>query len=368
MRIAVTGGSRGINSISEILRTVASECTRANAKPFIVPAMGSHGGGTAEGQLKMLESLGITELSLGVPIISSMETVELGKTKSGATVYMDKNAYESDGIIVVNRVKLHTAYHGSVESGICKMVAVGLGKREGAETMHRMGLGDIIVENFRFARENVNIVIGIAILENAFDEIMDIRVVPPEDFESTDSELLERYRKIIPQIPIPVFDILIVDEMGKNISGAGMDTNVIGFWRRSGGEKKPDYRTLIILKLTPEAHGNAMGIGLADLTTHRLVDSIDFKATYLNVITSMNWLMGRIPITLDDDRECLRIAIEKHEPGTVRIVRIKNTLELKELHVSENLMDSLKGYTDIEIAGEVEPMQYDEEVFLKYDV
>ena len=363
-RIAVTAGSRGITGIQCILRVVVDELKHVGAQPFIVPAMGSHGGGTAEGQVKMLETLGITEQSMGVPIISSMETVELGKTPSGFLVYMDKNALNADGIVVVNRVKLHTAFQGSVQSGLCKMVAIGLGKREGAHAIHRMGLGDVFAEIFSAAHENANIVMGVAILENAFDETMDIRVVPPERFIVTDMELLERCKEVIPRIPIPVFDILIVDEMGKNISGAGMDSNVIGFWRRWGGEKKPDYRTLIVRSLTPESHGNALGIGLADFTTRRCVDSIDFNATYTNVITSMQWITGRIPIVLENDHECLRAAVEKYDPGMARIVRIKNTLQLEELYISENLVDLLKGRTDVEISGEHEPILFDSEGFL----
>ena len=363
-RIAVTAGSRGIAGIPVILRAVVDELKRAGAEPFIVPAMGSHGGGTADGQLEMLESLGITVESVGAPILSSTETVELGITQSGAPVYMDKNAYDSDGIVVVNRVKLHTAFHGRIESGLCKMVAVGLGKREGAETGHRLGLGEVIVECFRLAQKKVNIILGVAILENSRDETLDIRVVPPEDFESADSELLERCRNILPRIPVSEFDILIVDEMGKNISGTGMDTNVIGFWRRYGGEKDPDYKTLIVLSLTPESRGNAMGIGLADLTTRRLVDSIDYNSTYANAITSQ-WALGRIPITLENDRECLRIALEKHDPGLARLVRIKNTLDLEELFVSENLAPSLKTRDDIEIIGAPAPMKFNSGGFLE---
>ena len=363
-RIAVTAGSRGIAGIPVILRAVVDELKRAGAEPFIVPAMGSHGGGTAKGQLEMLESLGITVESVGAPVLSSIETVKLGKTSSGAPVYMDRNTYESDGIVVVNRIKLHTAFHGRIESGLCKMVAVGLGKREGAETGHRLGLGEVIVECFRLAQKKVNIILGVAILENSRDETLDIRVVPPEDFESVDSELLERCRNILLRIPVSEFDILIVDEMGKNISGTGMDTNVIGFWRRFGGEKDPDYKTLIVLSLTPESRGNAMGIGLADLTTRRLVDSVDYNATYANAITSQ-WALGRIPITLENDRECLRIALEKHDPGLARLVRIKNTLDLEELFVSENLAPSLKTRDDIEIIGKPAPMQFNSGGFLE---
>ena len=359
-RIAVTAGSRGIHGIPVIIRTVVDALKGAGALPFIIPAMGSHGGGTAEGQAEMLESLGITEASMGVPVVSSIETVELGTTPSGSTAYMDRNAFNSDGIVIINRIKIHTAYHGHVESGLCKMVAVGLGKRNGAASLHRHGLGDAVVENFRIAREKANILFGVGILENAFDETLAFRVVSADDFESVDHELLERCREIVPRVPFSKFDILIVDEMGKNISGTGMDTNIIGFWRRFGGERIPDYRTLIVRDLTPESHGNAMGIGFADLTTHRLVDKIDYKPTYTNGIASATWSIARIPITLENDRECLSAALEQHEPGNAKIIRIKNTLELEELYISENLAETAKKRTDLEITGQPEDIKFDE--------
>lgn len=359
-RIAVTAGSRGINSIPSLLKTLIDELRHTGANPFIVPAMGSHGGGTAEGQLEMLDGLGISEATMGVPIISSIETVELGKTASGTISYMDRNAYESDGIVIMNRIKIHTAFHGEVESGLCKMIAVGLGKRDGAATLHRHGLGNEIVECSRIARQKATILFGIGILENAFDEILDLEIVEAQDFEKADNKLLERCREIVPRVPFNSFDILIVDEMGKNISGTGMDTNIIGFWRRFGGEKIPDYRTLIVRDLTPESHGNAMGIGFADLTTRRLVDKIDFKPTYMNGIASATWAIVRIPITLDNDRECLRVALEEHEPGEARIIRIKNTLELEELYISENIAEAAKKRTDLEIIGSAEDMKFDD--------
>ncbi len=358
-RIAVTAGSRGIHSISSILRTVVDELETAGARPFIIPSMGSHGGGTAEGQLVLLESFGVTEASMNVPIMSSMETVTLGTTQSGAEVFMDKNAFEADSIVVVNRIKLHTAYHGPIESGLCKMVAVGLGKRDGAETIHRLGLGDVIVESFRVARKKSKILFGVGILENAYDETLDMRIAGPEDFESVDGELLERCRIVLPCVPVNEFDILIVDEMGKNISGTGMDTNVIGFWRRIGGEKIPDYKTLIVCDLTAESHGNALGVGFADLIPRRLFNKIDFSATYTNGITTGNWSTVRLPITLENDSQCILTALGKHEEGKVRVVRIKNTLELEELFVSETLVEKVENRKDLQIVGEAEEMQFD---------
>lgn len=362
MRVAVTAGSRGINRIPRILKTVIGLLRGAGAEPFIVPAMGSHGGGVASGQVEMLEGLGITEAGMGVPIRSSMETVTLGATSSGAPVFMDRNAFEADGIVVINRAKLHTAFHGQVESGLCKMVAVGLGKKNGAETMHKYGLGEVITEAFRVARDATGkILFGVGILENAFDETCDFRVAAPEEFEDADHELLVRCRELVPRIPLSPFDILIVDEMGKNISGTGMDTNIIGFWRRFGGERIPDYRTLIVRDLTPESHGNAMGIGFADLIPRRLFEKIDLKATYTNGIASNTWSIVRIPITLENDRECIATALEKLPESPARVVRIRNTLMLDELSVSESLLSALAARKDIEVTGEPEPMTFDSE-------
>lgn len=358
-RIAVTSGSRGIRGIAALTRTVVDELKKAGAQPFIIPSMGSHGGGTAAGQLDMLESLGITESLMGAPVMSSIETDSIGTTPAGTPVFMDRNARAADGVVVINRIKIHTAYHGHIESGLCKMVAVGLGKREGAAVLHNAGLGDEVIESFRVARRAITILFGVGILENAFDETLDIRVAGPDDFESADHELLERCRTIVPRIPFDTFDILIVDEMGKNISGTGMDTNIIGFWRRFGGERIPDYSTLIVRDLTPESHGNAMGIGFADLTTRRLVDKIDFKSTYTNGITSGTWAIVRIPITLENDRECLRVALEKHKPGTAKIVRIKNTLDLGELYVSENLTEEVRRRENLGIIDEPEEVRFD---------
>jgi len=363
MRIAVTAGSRGIASIPGMLRAVAGELRARRAEPFIVPAMGSHGGCTAVGQARMLVSLGITEEAVGAPVVSSMETVEIGRTPSGAPVFMDRAALGADGIVAVNRVKIHTAFHGDIESGLCKMVVVGLGKKRGAETFHRFGMGGVLADSFRVARREAKLLAGVAILENAYDETMDVRIAAPADFETVDREMLAVSRGIVPRIPISPFDILIVDEMGKNISGTGMDTNVVGFWRRYGGERDPDYSTLIVLSLTPESHGNAMGIGLADLTTKRLVESVDFDATYANALTSQ-FAMGRTPVALASDRDCLEAALARHDTVAARIVRIRNTLHLEELSVSENLLPALAGNPSCETAGDPAPMRFDADGFL----
>ena len=363
-RIAVTTGSRSIRNIPLIIGTVVEELRRTGAEPFIVPAMGSHGGGTESGHLHILESLGVTERSVHAPIVPCTETVFIGTTATGVPVHIGRTALEADGVVVVNRVKPHTAFHGDIESGLCKMVAVGLGLRDGAEAMHRGGLGTAIVESFRLAREKIRSVCGIAVIENAREETAGIRVASPGEFEAADRELLERCRTMMPRLPVREFDILIVDEMGKNISGSGMDTNIIGFWRRYGGDRDPDYSTLIVLNLTPESGGNAMGIGLADLTTQKLVNAIDMKRTNANAMTSQ-WALGRIPITLENDRACIEAALGRYAPPeTARIIRIKNTLALENLQVSKNLLPSCDDREDIEMIAPPRPMLFDSDGFL----
>jgi hypothetical protein len=357
-RIAITAGSRGIADIPVVLRTIVTECRHAGAEPFLVPAMGSHGGGTAEGQRGVLASLGITEESIGVPIISSMETVRIGETPAGMPVYCDRAAFESDGIIVVNRVKVHTSFHGKVESGLCKMLTVGLGKVAGAEAAHDHGLAEATPSGARVVIGNAPVLMGVALLENAHEELMDIRVVPPDGFEAADCELLELNRKMLPHIPCPEFDILVVDEMGKDISGTGMDTNVIGFWRRYGGKKAPDYQILVALSLTPASNGNAMGVGMADFIPRSLADSIDRAATTRNALTSQPSL-GELPAVLDSDRLCIETALARCTTASPRIVRIKNTRDLETLQVTENLAESLRDNPAIEVVSGPEPMAFD---------
>ncbi len=357
-RIAVTAGSRGIHGIDGLLRAVVAEIRQAGGEPFLVPAMGSHGGGTAAGQERVLAELGITAGITGAPVVSSMETVTLGETADGVPVFMDRAAAAADGIVVINRVKVHTSFHGPIESGLCKMTVVGLGKREGAETFHARGLGMVLADMFEVARAGASLLAGIAILENAADETLDIAVAGPGGFAEIDAAMLARCREIMPGLPVNWFDILVVDRMGKNISGTGMDTNVIGFWRRYGGERVPDYDTLIVRALTPESGGNAMGIGMADLIPRRLADAIDRSATWANAMTSQ-WALGRIPITLEHDRACLDAALAKYLPGAVRVVRIADTLHLERLQVSESLLSELADRPDIEIMSPPAPLAFD---------
>ncbi|MER3406063.1 MAG: hypothetical protein C4289_13615, partial [Chloroflexota bacterium] len=306
---------------------------------------GSHGGATAEGQLEVLAGYGITEATMDCPILSSMDTVVLGTTPGGAAVHMDRNAYSADHTIVVGRVKAHTAFRGPIESGLCKMIAVGLGKQRGAEEMHAGGLGENIPPAAALAIERANILLGVAIVENSYDHTHTIRVVPPEKIHDTDRELLVLANSLLPRVPFDELDTLIVDWIGKNISGSGMDYNIIGMWRRIGGPRIPDYKRIVVLDLTPESHGNGLGVGAADFTTKKLVQKLDLRKMYMNCLTSNAIDAGKIPIALESDREAIEAGIKAagvRHLAEARVVRIKNTLQLEELQVSEALLDQVR--------------------------
>lgn len=341
--VAVAVGSRGIQGIQGMVKALVSSLEGMGLKPFIVPAMGSHGGATAEGQRQVLEHLGITEASCGAPIRSSMEVVSLGHLPSGAEVFISRDILDADHLVLINRVKLHTAFRGQVESGLCKMLTVGCGKHQGALNMHKFGLADSIIPAARVILGRISVLFGIAVLENAAEKTHTVRLVLPEDFVETDSGLLKRAFELFPRIPLDDLDILVVGEMGKNISGGGMDPNVIGMWRRDGGPRQPNYRTLVLLDLTPESHGNAMGIGLADLTTKRVIDSVDLRSTYTNALTTGIWAAARLPISLENDRAALEMALSRVcNPQKVRMAYIANTLFLETFWVSEALLPELR--------------------------
>lgn len=361
-RIAITAGSRGIQNLVTMTRAAVDTVKALGGQPFIVPAMGSHGGATDEGQKSLLADLGISESTMGCPVVSSVEVEEIGKTPSGAMVYLDKNALHSDGIVAINRVKLHTIFRGDVESGLCKMLAVGLGKHRGAQQIHKIGTQSFLVETARVILDKAPILAGVAVLENSLDETMEVHVVPRERFETTDVALLKRCWQVLPRVPFDPLDVLVVDEMGKNISGTGMDTNIIGIGGRVGGKMTmgtPVVSTIVVLGLTPETHGNANGIGLADLTTRRLVDSIDYKSTYTNVLTTRLWSAGRLPVILETDREAVEVAVGDMSSDEIRLVRIKDTLHLEELEISEALLPEARKL-GLTILGEARPLSFDD--------
>jgi hypothetical protein len=319
-----------------------------NLKPYIMPAMGSHGGATGEGQAQVLAELGITEDAMGVPVVSNMDTVSLGRIDSGAEVFFAKDALAADHVVVINRVKPHTAFRAEVESGLCKILAVGCGRQKGASNMHKFDLGKTIVPAAKMIIKKTPVLCGLAVTENAIGGTHSLKLVKPEEFPDVDREFLKLAWKLFPKLPIDDLDVLLVDEMGKNVSGAGMDPNVIGFWRREGGERSPDYRTLIVLDLTPHSHGNAIGIGMADLTTRRVIDDVDWQATYLNALTAGVFRSARMPIPMDNDRAVLEAALNRSpDPAGIRMARIVNTGSLETFWTTEAVLPELRAREDI---------------------
>jgi hypothetical protein len=283
-----------------------------------------------------------------------MEVVELGQTEDGVSVYCDRLAQEADMIVVVGRVKPHTSFRAPNESGLLKMVVVGLGKRHGADALHTApNRYDSLPRMARVALSKLRIAFGVAIVEDAMDRTARLQVVLPEDFEVEDRRLLVEARRLMPRIPFESLDVLIVDEMGKNISGTGMDPNVIGMGRRIGGPSVPDIDRIVVLDLTDESHGNAVGIGMAEVTTRRLRDKIDFTPTYMNAVTAGSFVAVKVPMTMETDREAVAVALRGFDPGTVRLARIKNTLMLKHLDVSPALLDEVEADESLTVEEEL---------------
>jgi hypothetical protein len=341
-RVAIGVGSRGTHDLKMLVETVVACLRKMKLEPYVIPAMGSHGGATGEGQAQVLAELGITEESIKAPVVSNMDVVSLGHVESGAEVFFAKDALEADHIVVINRVKPHTAFRGDVESGLCKILAVGCGRQKGAENMHKYDLGKTIVPAARLIMQKTSIFCGLAVTENAFGATHSLSLAGPEQFVELDREFLKIAWSLLPKLPLDDLDILLVDEMGKNISGAGMDPNVIGFWRRAGGPRKPDYRILVVLDLTSHSHGNATGIGMADLTTRRVIDQIDWKATYMNVFTSGVLRLAHMPVPLENDRVAIETALARVPvPAKARMARIVNTGELVTFWAGETLLPEL---------------------------
>ncbi|GAB7386625.1 lactate racemase domain-containing protein [Bacillaceae bacterium] len=367
-RIAVAVGSRGIANLSTIVASVIGQLKAWGAHPFIVPAMGSHGGATAEGQTKVLAGYGITEKSMGVPIVSSMDVVQIATLENGMPVYLDKHAYGANGIVVINRVKPHTDFKGDYESGILKMMGIGLGKHRGATTIHSYGIDrfhELIPQTGEAILRHAPIAFAVAILENAYDETAKIEVLPRDRIMEREKELLAEAKKKMPKFLLSSIDVLIVEEIGKDISGAGMDPNVTG---RTGsglpGFPAPPIQKIVVLGLTEKTHGNACGIGLADVTTIRCVKQIDFSYLYANSITSTVLEPAKIPVVMNNDKEAIVVALKtcnRITPETAKIVRIKNTLELHRIEVSEAFLDEIRGREEITILSEPQPMRFTED-------
>lgn len=367
MRIAIAVGSRGVAEISKITRVVAEEIKARGGQPFVVPGMGSHGGATAEGQKQVLAGLGVTEEKIGCPIISSMEVVEVGKLPNGLAVLIDKNAYEADGIVVINRVKAHTAFRGPCESGMAKMITIGLGKQKGADACHAYSfkyMADHVVEMAKIKLEKANFLFGVGTIENAYDKVAKIVAVPSEKIIETDQQMLTEAKQRMGKILFDRIDVLIVDYMGKEISGDGMDPNITGRYATPYASGGPNVNKLVVLDLTPQTHGNANGIGIADFTTRKLFNQIDYESTYTNCLTSTVSLPGKIPVIMNSDREALLAAIKTcnaHDLSKVRIIRIKDTLHLDQIYISEAMLEEAQANPQIKICGNPDKMQFDAE-------
>ena len=361
--VALGVGSRGVTPLVAAVSTIVRELKAAGLDPFIVPAMGSHGGATPEGQEAVLAEYRITEAVVGAPVRATMETVVTGKGPRGYEYLMDAYAYGADHVVVLGRVKPHTDFHGDIESGLCKMTAVGFGKQKGAERIHQHGLADTIPEAAQVAIDTGKILMGVAMVENPFDEPAHVEVVGADEFHATDRALLIKAREILPVLPAEELEFLLVDEMGKNISGAGMDTNIIGLFRLLGdGPRSPNYRYVATLRLTEESNGNATGIGMADLVSQKLVDAMNPDYTYMNCLTSMTVQGARVPMTLPTDAATVDTAIglarRAADSDTPRMARIKNTMELESFEASEPLAAELESTGKAVRAGDPAPLEF----------
>jgi hypothetical protein len=371
-RIAVGVGSRGISNLAAVVAETVAILKAAGASPFLVPAMGSHGGATPEGQVQILAEYGVTEAAMGAPFRPSMETVSLGPTEDGVEVRFSRPAIESDGIVVINRVKPHTDFGGPLGSGVIKMIAIGFGKQAGAAAYHaaasRLGMERIIRTVSKVVLPRVPILAGIALLEDTTHATAKIAVLPPADLERREIELQSEARALMPRLPFDEVDLLIIDRIGKNISGAGMDPNITGrsvhgyTSKLSEQTSTPILRRVYVRDLTPESHGNAIGIGMADFTTTRLVRSIDAEATSMNALTALSINSFKIPMAFGSDREAIPRILETvplTNGRAHRVVRIHDTLNLEKVEVSESYAEELRKRSDLEPLGPARELSFD---------
>lgn len=366
-RVAVGVGSRGIANLAETVRAVATHLRAAGAEPFIIPAMGSHGGATAEGQIQVLSHLGVTEETVGAPVVATMDVQPMGE-ENGIPLFLDRLAFEADGIVLINRIKLHTDFSGPTESGIIKMMAIGLGNQVGADHYHRLAVVRDMYEIFNRAGmaliEKTNFLFGVGLVENQDHQTCRVQLMTADMFPKAEEALLTQAREYFPQLPLDAIDLLIIDEIGKDISGNGMDPNVTGrvsspFVQKPPG---PNVTRIFVRNLTSVSEGNAIGIGDADFTTQRLVDKIDFHTTAMNCITSCGPEGGRVPLTYATDREAIAAALETIRPYTLqdlKIVHIKNTLALGTIMVSQGCLMHLGDRLDVSIDNVSFPLEFD---------
>ena len=364
--IAIAVGSRGIDKINSVVLNCIQFLKGKGLKPFIVPAMGSHGGATAEGQEKTLEKLGITETSMGAPIFPEMETCSLDKLPCGLNIYFSKKALEADHIVVINRIKPHTKFTEDIESGLCKMLTIGLGKIDGAAEFHRFAIGNsfkIIEEAVAIILKKCNILFGLALTEDGYGNLSHIETIDSSSLIEKEKNLLKDVYKKMSKIPFDNLDILIVDYIGKNISGIGMDSNITGRHIDITGDFKssPHVKRIFVRDLDPDSDGNANGIGLADFTTKRLVNAVEFEKTYINALTAISPEKAAIPIYFDSDRQVLNACFQTiglDSTVNARIVRIKSTASLELMEISKTLEKEINDNLGIEQISEWRPLQF----------
>lgn len=367
--VAITAGSRGVANIALIIKAAVAHFQSLGAKPFIVPAMGSHGGGTAEGQQGLIEGYGVTEAYCGCPIRASMETVVVCQAAEGFPVHFDKHAYGADHVLVVGRIKPHTGFVGDIESGLMKMMLIGLGKHEGAKIYHRAimdnSFGQIVRSVAREVLAKCRIVAGLGIVENAYDKTAKIQAVAPQEMEDREKELLVLAKQWIPRLPFKTAHILLLDQIGKNISGAGMDTNVVGrkFNDHAAAENEfPKIKRIIIRDLTEATHGNACGIGIGEFCRSRCIEKMDAKITRINCLTGSHPTGAMLPLDYPSDRECLDAALPTiglTEPPNAKLLWIHNTLDVAEVECGIAYLKEARERSDLEIIQDPRPMAFD---------
>lgn len=365
-RIAITCGSRGIDQYPLLVKTIVEFVSARGGIPVLVPAMGSHGGATAEGQLEVLRKFGITEEAMGAQILSSMDVVQVGTSIRGLPVYVDRHAFEADGVIVLNRVKPHTSFRGTYESGLLKMLAVGLANQRGADMTHLLrfeNMADNIVASGRVVLHRMNIICGVASIENGYGKIAELHVLTPDGILAQEPSLLEKAWSMMPSLCLDEIDALIVSRIGKEISGTGMDTNVIGRYHTGIGGAGPKTIKLGLLDLSEGSGGNANGMGLADFVTRRLYNKVDFPSTYMNAITSTEPGSVKLPMVLDSDESVIRACLKlcgQLDSLEARLVIIKDTKDLGTVYMSQAAVSAVRDKTQIEVDDQWIHLPYDE--------
>ncbi len=366
MSVAIAVGSRGITQLPLLVKQVVDAVRAAGGEPFLFPAMGSHGGATAEGQKSMLIGMGISEEVVGAPIRATMETVVVGTSDNGLPVHVDRFAYEADGIVIINRIKPHVAFRGPYESGLMKMITIGMGKQSGADICHELGFGQMAVNIPAIARVTLaktKILFAVGILENAYHEVCRVEVLRKVEIADAEPALQEEAKRLAPRLFFDQLDVAIIDEIGKDISGTGFDTNLLGRYHTPYASGGPRITRIAVLDITDRSHGNGNGLGIVDYTTRRAFDKFDFENSYPNALTSTVPLSVKIPMVLKNDRQAIQAAIKTCnilDKKNVRMVRIKNSISVKEIEVSENLLPEVLANKYMRVLGEPHDLAFDE--------